>query len=74
LERSALREVYGPDYPYWLSGEDVRSDALVVMAAIHDQESSAVEKPPPFIAGANAGQQYAQRLIELFNLVTSNAE
>ena len=74
LERSALREVYGPDYPYWLSGDDVRSDALVVMAAVHDQELSAVKGPPPFVAGADAGQQYAHRLIALFNLVTSDTE
>lgn len=74
LRRSALREVYPPDYPYWLTGEDIKSDALIVMAAIHDQELNAVTGVSLLPAGDDGYKRYAGRLVALFKSVTSNTQ
>jgi glycosyltransferase involved in cell wall biosynthesis len=69
LKRSALREVYPPDYPYWLTGDDIRSDATVVMAAISNREAMTGDRVLSSGAGDDPYRHYADRVIQLVDAV-----
>lgn len=69
LKRSALREVYPPDYPHWLTGDDIRSDATVVLAATSNREAMTGHRVLSSGASDDPYRHYADRVVRLVDAV-----